>query len=181
MPTVSVSKSLTGSVPHGDHEEVDVDLLVPDHGQDSLVPIRTVGVNLNRLPADQMIEVVTGFLAVGLPGFRTVRDLRDVDAEKPDAELGAVGRHGGDGVGGGDALDGSDNRARRGREGRNGESEASQRAQPRQEAALGGHSTLSPTPPLVPKRIPRTACERKGDRGEGNTVCGAGIKNRLPI
>jgi hypothetical protein len=86
--------------------------------------------------------------------------------------------------------------------GRNGQTEADQSTQPGQKAALDGHSTLSPTPPLMSKRIPRMACEHKGDRGEGisahpgnfplgtemqggrgggNIVCGAGIKNRLPI
>ena len=32
-------------IPHRDHQEVDLDLLVPDHGEDTVVPVRAVGVS----------------------------------------------------------------------------------------------------------------------------------------
>ncbi len=66
------------------HRNTDVDLLIftPDHGQDPMVLIGAIGVHTDDLAADQVIQVVAGFVAVGLPRLPTVGDLGGIDAEE---------------------------------------------------------------------------------------------------
>lgn len=72
---------------HGNHQEVGIEQSNLDHGQDSLVPIQTVVVNLNRLPADQVVEVITGLLPVGLARRAVVVKTRTRRCRGTDAEL----------------------------------------------------------------------------------------------
>ena len=62
-------------IPHRHQEEVDVELLIPDHGKDALVLVGAVRFDLDDLPANQVVEVLPGLLAKGLAGFVAVGDL----------------------------------------------------------------------------------------------------------
>ncbi len=70
-------------------------MFVPDDGQDALVPVRAVGVHPHGLPADELIEVVSGLFALGLAGLPPVEDLGGVDVKEADAEGGAALKEGG--------------------------------------------------------------------------------------
>lgn len=78
--------------------------------------------------------------------LRTVGDLRGVDAEEADAELGAVGYERGEGVAVGDVPDGGDKRPGAGGEGVDSKSEETKRYQPGEEPASREHGSPSSPP-----------------------------------